>query len=97
MASTYPVVLQTAHGRKYYADMLKVFEIIRTGKSELAIFKQGLVEDNRKLERRLSHFLRDEDQAKKYRMDEVDKRGWKMYKELSDEFSVQSYFLRRAG
>lgn len=86
--------LLTAHGKEFFEKKAKRFaEAQKNGCVEF--YKTHLTQEMNEINRELSRFLRDDDMIKKHKMDEKDTAGWKLWRELSDEYSVLAYFLKK--
>lgn len=84
----------TKHGAEFYKRKCRLF-FSAEKEGNLDFYKNFLYNEQQELNKKLSHFLRDDDMTRKYKMNEEDKEGWKMWREMSDEHSVLSYFLKR--
>ena len=88
------VTLLTQHGKEFFEKKAKRFaDAQKNGCVEF--YKSHLNVEMNEINKELSHFLRDDQMMKKHKMDEKDEKGWKMWRELSDEYSVISYFLKK--
>lgn len=86
--------LLTKHGKEFFQKKFKLFaEAEKNGCVEF--YKQHLTSEMNEINRELSKFLRDDDMIKKYKMNDEDQKGWKIWRELSDEYSVLAYFLKK--
>lgn len=86
--------LLTKYGRQFDMEMGNKYAVaVKTGTVEE--FKRMVSVELNVINKRLSRHLRDEDQIKKYKMNDADTEGWRIFRELSDEYSVLSYFLKK--
>jgi hypothetical protein len=86
--------LFTKYGREYELKVAERYvHALKDGK--LDDFKTNISVELNEINKKMSHFLRDEDQSKKYKMDEKDSEGWKIWREMSDEYSVLNYFHKK--
>lgn len=88
------IPLFTRHGSEFYKRKLKLFEVAKKN-SKLPEYKQFLFNVREEVTKAISHLLLDDDMIKKYKMNDEDKEGWNDYLELSDEYSVLTYFLKK--
>lgn len=86
--------LLTQHGKEFFERKAKLFAEAEKNNC-VEFYKQHLSKEMNEINRELSHFLRDDDMIKKYKMHEEDEKGWKIWRELSDEYSVINYFLKK--
>jgi len=89
------VALLTQHGQEYFEKKAKRYAEARKNNC-LEFYRNHLKTEQNEINRDLSHFLRDEDMAKKHKMDDRDPEGWKIWRELSDEYSVLEYFIKKS-
>jgi len=88
------VSLLTRYGQEFYADKAKRYAQAEKNGS-LEFYKNHLKISLNEINKELSHFLRDETVAREHKMDDRDPEGWKIWREMSDEYSVISYFLKK--
>lgn len=88
------ITLLTQHGREFYEKKAKRYAEAKKNNC-LEFYKNHLKAEQNEINRELSRFLRDDDMIKKYKMHEEDTEGWKIWRELSDEYSVLEYFLKK--
>lgn len=88
------VTLLTKHGREFELEVSNRYaKAVKENKK--AEFKIEISIELNELNKKLSHFLRDDDMMKKYKMNEEDDEGWRIYREMSDEYSVLAYFSKK--
>lgn len=90
---SYGIRLKTEIGKRFYHETLEQFKIVEARES-LGSF---LLQEKNKTSRALTELL---DNDKKYKMDDKDKTGWKLYHELHDRYITCEHFidqLRRLG
>ena len=88
------VSLLTDHGKKMFTRKTKLYAAAEKS-GNLDFYKTHLSREMQDINRELSHFLRDEEMSKQYKMNDEDEIGWKVYRELSDEYTVINYFLHK--
>lgn len=86
--------LLTKHGKEFFEQKFKRYAEAEKNNC-VAFYKQHLTQEMDIINRELSKFLRDDDMIKKYKMNDEDEKGWKIWRELSDEYSVINYFLKK--
>ena len=88
------VTLLTRYGKELWERKAKLYTgAVKNG--SLDFYKKYLYTEQQKIGQELSHFLRDEKMAKQFKMNDEDAAGWEKYRELSDEYSVITYFLKK--
>lgn len=88
------VTLLTKHGRHF--DELVAARYVEAVKSNtLAQFKSTISVELNEINKKLSRHLRDDDMIKKYKMNDEDTEGWRIFRELSDEYSVLAHFAKK--
>jgi hypothetical protein len=86
--------LHTKFGYKTYCEVENKFLDAKYSDT-LDAYKGVLFKERDKAERDVLHFLNDEKLTKKYKMDDNDKEGWVLWKEMSEKYSVLNYFYNR--
>jgi len=88
------VALLTRHGKQFFETKLKRYNEAKKNNC-VEFYKNHLKAEQNEINKQLSHFLRDETVARKHKMDDRDPEGWKIWRELSDEYSVLEYFIKK--
>lgn len=88
------IALQTKFGYNLYQVVYHQFAEAKY-EERLSEFKKDLWLKRDDAEREVLHFLNDDELTKTHKMDDNDPEGWKMWKEMSDRFSVLNYFYNR--
>ena len=88
------VTLLTKHGRQFDEATAKRY-VAAVKSSTLPTFKSEMAVELNVINKKLSRHLRDDDMIKKYKMNDEDTEGWRIFRELSDEYSVLSYFMKK--
>jgi hypothetical protein len=58
-------------------------------------YKRFIETEMNQYQRELSEFLRDDNMARKYKMDDSDAEGWEIYHTLMDKYNVCKYFMKK--
>lgn len=91
---TYPIKLITLFSTDQYNILYAQRENYKSKNSttNLELFKERCKGDYDLLVHYLNYFLEDDAMTKKYKMDESDKEGWRIFNELSETISCLKYF-----
>jgi uncharacterized protein YkuJ len=87
----YPIRINTLFGAEQF-DILNIQSNSYKEQNKLGVFQLRCLRDNKLIEDYLKFFLEDKEMMRKYRMDEVDTVGIKIYNQISDIASVLLYF-----
>ena len=86
-----PIHIQTAYGMKVYKNSSEQFNMSKNN-GTLAELKANISAEKKKVDRELNDLIYNEESQAKFKMNDRDKQGWKMFKELADKYTVLNYF-----
>ena len=86
-----PIRLNTSFGREQFSILQTQFKDYKSEDS-LDLFQERCLDDYKKMNDYLRFFLEDDVMSRRYKMDETDVDGWKMFNEMSDMVSCLLYF-----
>lgn len=86
-----PIRINTVYGTEQFSILFDQ-RAVYTVKKKLTSFQNRCKADYDTISVYLRYFLEDDKMMSKYRLDEADKEGWKIFNEMSDMASVLLYF-----
>jgi hypothetical protein len=88
------IILKTPEGINFFKTKTKMFKVAIDNKT-VPYYKRFIETEMNQYQRELSEFLRDDNMARKYKMDDSDAEGWEIYHTLMDKYNVCKYFMKK--
>lgn len=89
-----PVYIQTKAGYNF-AEAVKMDYCNAQKYGGMDTIKETIVKNLQDIEQTILHMLLDKGMIKKYKLDEFDTEGWKIYRELHDKYSILKHYSTR--
>lgn len=86
-----PIRIETHYGMEQYCILQRMMEDMKV-RGSVEQFRQNCLSDSSQLTEYLNFFLEDDVMAQTYPMNDIDKEGWRIYREMSDMIGCLNYF-----